>query len=182
MLVNVAELKREEGAHQQVDLQVALEPIELGGSQVRFDQPFTGEAEIWNLGDRLLVRGELEGEAHLVCSRCLTEYQSPLDVEFEEEFVEGTDLAAVLKDDEAETGRQVNLYQGDQINLTETLRDNVLVELPMKPLCSPDCKGLCPTCGANLNHGPCSCTEDVTVDPRFAKLQELLRKSDSKNE
>ncbi|HLO03004.1 MAG TPA: DUF177 domain-containing protein [Symbiobacteriaceae bacterium] len=182
MLVNVAEVKREEGAHERVDLHVSLKPIESGGSPVRFDQPFAGEAEVWNLGDRLLVRGELEGEAQLVCSRCLTEYQSPLEVEFEEEFVEGTDLAAILKDDEAETGRQVNLYQGEQIDLTETLRDNVVVELPMKPLCSPDCKGLCPTCGANLNQGPCSCTEDVTVDPRFAKLHELLRKPDSKNE
>jgi uncharacterized protein len=181
MRVNVAEVKRDEGAHERVNLNVALEPIELGGTQVRFDQPFTGEAEIWNLGDRLLVQGELEGEARLVCSRCLTEYQSPLDVKFEEDFVEGTD-PELLKGDDAESGRQVNLYQGDQIDLTETLRDNVLVELPMKPLCSPDCKGLCPTCGANLNHGPCSCTEDVTVDPRLAKLQELLRKSDSKNE
>jgi uncharacterized protein len=178
MLVNVAEVKREAGAHEQVDLQVALEPIELGGSMVQFPAPFVGTAEVWNLGDRLLFRGELEGEARLVCSRCLTEYDTPLDVEFEEEFIEGTSLDEVITEDDAKTGRQVNLYQGDQIDLTETLRDNVLVELPMQPLHAPDCKGLCPTCGTNLNHGACSCAEDVKVDPRLAKLQELLGKPD----
>jgi uncharacterized protein len=179
MLVNIAEIKQEEGAHQRVDLQVTLEPIELGGELVHFDQPFTGSAEIWNLGDRLLVKGELAGEARLVCSRCLTEYRGPLDLTFEEEFVEGTTVA----DDqsEAETGRQVNLYQGEEIDLTEALRDNVLVELPMKPLCSADCRGLCPTCGQNLNTGACSCADDVAVDPRLAKLQELLRRPDSQN-
>lgn len=182
MLVNVSEVKRDEGAHERFDLHVALEPIELGGTKVVFDQPFTGRAEVWNLGDRLLMNGALDGEARLICSRCLTEYQSPVHVKFEEEFVEGTTLADLPEDDEAETGRQVNLYQGDKIDLTESLRDNVLVELPMKPLCSEDCQGLCQSCGTNLNHGHCSCTEDVTVDPRFAKLQALLRKPDSKEE
>jgi uncharacterized protein len=178
MRVDVAELKLEAGSHKTVPVEVALEPVEIGGQSVQFDRPFKGEAEIWNAGDRLLVRATLSGEAQLACNRCLTDFSLPLETSFEEEFIEGQP-GQDKEEDEAESLRAVNYYTGDAIDLSETLRDNVLLELPMKALCREDCAGLCPTCGTNLNEGSCSCVETTSVDPRLAALEKLLRKPDS---
>jgi len=180
MLINVADIKLEAGSHKQVDLSVSLEPIEMGGQEVQFDQPFTGSAEVWNVGDRLLVKARLSGEAEMICSRCLTQYPEQLSISFEEEFIESAGEEDLEEQDDEESGRTVSFYQGNEIDLTEPLRENILLALPMKPLCSSDCEGLCPTCGANLNEGPCECSgETKVVDPRLAVLKDLLRKPDS---
>lgn len=177
MRVNVADLKLEAGSHKTVPVEIALEPVEMAGQSFAFDRPFAGEAEIWNLGDRLLARVSIAGEARLECSRCLTAFTLPLRLSFEEEFVEGT--VPDSRGEEEETGRTVTAYEGDAIDLSDPLRENVLVELPMKPLCKQACEGLCPTCGANRNEGSCDCVETTTVDPRLAALQKLLNKPDS---
>lgn len=181
MRINVADIKLEAGKHKTVNLETQPESIELGGQAVRFEQPFTGTAEIWNAGDRLLVKADVFGEATLVCSRCLGEFTEPLDVSFEEEFIElAPDEGRVEEDEEEESGRTVSFYSGDEIDLTDPLRENILLELPMKPLCDEECKGLCPTCGTNLNEGACKCEGDrEIVDPRLAVLKDLLRKPDS---
>lgn len=176
MRVNVADLKLEAGSHKTVALEVALEPLVMGGQAVAFDKPFVGSAEIWNAGDRMLVEAKLSGEAILECSRCLGVFRMPVSLSFDEEFVEGEPREET--EEEAEDQRTISFFEGDEIDLTDALRDNVLLELPMKPLCSEECKGLCPKCGQNLNEGVCSCQETISVDPRLAKLQDLLQKPD----
>jgi len=180
--VNIADIKLEAGSHKKVPVQIAVESVELAGQAIQFDRPFAGEAEIWNAGDRLLVTATVTGEAALQCSRCLGPTTLPLEVSFEEEFIEGAPPEEMDEelDAEVEAGRTVSYYNGDEIDLSEPLRENVLLELPMKPLCSDDCAGLCPTCGTNLNEGDCQCGEAThTVDPRLAALKDLLRKPDS---
>lgn len=177
MRVNVADIKLEMGSHKTVPVQIAIESSE----EAQFDRPFEGEAEIWNLGDRLLVKASLSGEAQVPCVRCLTPFSVPLDVSFDEEFIEGEPGAEAEDDEEAELGveRTVTYYQGDEIDLSDPLRENVLLELPMQPICADDCQGLCPSCGTNLNTDKCQCTEATNVDPRLAALKDLLRKPDS---
>lgn len=181
MRIDVADIKKEIGSHKRADLSVALEPVEFGGSEVKFDRPFTGTAEIWNLGDRLLVRAELQGEARLICGRCLGEYTEPLSVAFDEEFVEREPDGDEPEDeDNDESGRTVSFYSGDEVDVKDVARDHILLALPLKPLCSEDCKGLCPRCGKDLNEGPCNCEGgEESVDPRLAVLKDLLRKPDS---
>ena len=65
------------------------------------------------------------------------------------------------------------------LNVEELLRQAILVELPLQPLCSEDCKGLCPKCGNNFNEGLCSCQKDADESP-FIKLENLLKKEDTK--
>jgi uncharacterized protein len=160
---------------------VAVDPVEMAGQPITFDRPFEGSAEIWNAGDRLLVKASVAGEATVECSRCLTPFSLPLEVAFEEEFVEGEPSdEADEQEFEVDEQRTVTYYSGDEIDLSEPLRENVLLELPMKPLCREDCRGLCTTCGTNLNEGECQCTEAThVVDPRLAALKDLLRKPDS---
>lgn len=180
MRISIADIKSEAGLHKRVELELSLEPVELGGQEVRFAEPFRGTAEIWNAGDRILVRAELVGEATLVCSRCLTSFTEPLSVSFEEEFVPEGSVEADSEEEQEESDRTVTEYSGDEIDLSEPLRDNILLELPMKPLCDEDCKGICPRCGTNLNQAECTCADSSeAVDPRLAALKDLLRKPDS---
>lgn len=179
MRINVAEIKEEVGNHKRFPVTIAVQPVELGGQVNQFDRPFTGEVEIWNTGDRLLVRGEVSGDAQVACSRCLAQFSLPLDVSFEEEFVEGQ--PAETEEEELEVERQVSYYSGDEIDLSESLRDHIVLELPMNPLCRNACAGLCSGCGVNLNEGACTCTAETVVDPRFAALKQLLQKPDSKS-
>jgi uncharacterized protein len=65
-------------------------------------------------------------------------------------------------------------YQNDEIDLEQLMREQFYLALPMKPLCSDDCKGLCSMCGTNLNRGTCECKREFE-DPRFAALKELRR-------
>jgi uncharacterized protein len=70
----------------------------------------------------------------------------------------------------------IYLLKGDQIDLEPLVRDAVLLELPQAPLCTEGCRGLCPTCGTNLNEGTCPCETEVR-DPRWAALDELRERS-----
>jgi uncharacterized protein len=67
----------------------------------------------------------------------------------------------------------VTYLEDDQINTDQLLRENLLLSLPLQPLCRDDCRGLCPRCGANLNQEPCGC-ERPPADPRMDALRKLL--------
>lgn len=114
-------------------------------------------------GNHLLVEGTIRTSGMYPCSRCLT----PVSVDRNETLSEvyGT---------EAELPEDVLPYNGEYIDLTETIRETLILSEPMRVLCRPDCKGLCPQCGANLNEGPCSCPTD-NIDPRLEALAQLLR-------
>lgn len=178
MRVNVADIKLEPGLHKTVPIAVAVEPFDIGGQTFHFDRPFAGQAEIWNAGDRLLVRANVSGEALVPCSRCLTPFGLPLDVSFEEEFIEGQPGDVDEDDTLADEEREVTFYEGDEIDLSDAVRENLVLELPIKPLCSDECQGLCPTCGSNLNEGTCTCHQEESkpVDSRLAILKDFLEK------
>jgi uncharacterized protein len=123
----------------------------------------TVEGEFWFDGRHLVVAGTITTSGVYPCSRCLT----PVSVDRKETLSEvyGT---------EAELPEDVEPYNGEYIDLTKTVRETLVLSEPMRVLCRPDCKGLCPQCGANLNEGPCSCPDD-RIDPRLEKLGELLK-------
>ena len=71
----------------------------------------------------------------------------------------------------------VGYYEGDRLDLGEVIREQVLLGLPLKPLCREDCQGLCPRCGKNRNAGPCGCTpEEEAGDARLEPLRKLFDK------
>lgn len=113
----------------------------------------------------LLVRGTVESQLGLECVRCLEPFVLPITLELEEMFrLPGADPRPDIS-------YAVNC--DGWLDLAPLLREQAWVVIPMKPLCSPDCKGLCPQCGANLNLESCTC-ENVRVDPRLALLKDLL--------
>ncbi|MDD4570904.1 MAG: DUF177 domain-containing protein [Clostridia bacterium] len=115
----------------------------------------------------LIVKGCAYGKAELLCGRCLTTFLWDFAVDVLESF------SNVSKVVEAEFEDNINLFCGEEIDITPYILRQIFLELPMKAVCREDCKGLCPYCGTNLNIGKCNCSGD-NIDPRFEKLKTLL--------
>jgi uncharacterized protein len=139
-------------------------------------QPIVGSADFTNTGNLILVRGKMKTVLDVECSRCLGSSRIPVDVIIEEQFPIQS-LEDVLAGHEEPILEDENepLFVDNIFDLSEYIRQTVLVEVPIKPLCSDVCKGLCPHCGRNLNEGPCECPVTVETHP-FSALQQLLRK------
>ncbi|MCK4529223.1 DUF177 domain-containing protein [candidate division WOR-3 bacterium] len=135
-----------------------------------------GLIRIKKTGNVYEVKGKLEYNLHLQCSRCLDPFSEKITREFEYEF------KRVIKCGNFEKDR--GDFDGDYIisntiiDLKPLFRDLIVFSVPMKPLCREDCKGLCPVCGVNFNKEKCehvneSSKSKVEIDPRWKKLKEL---------
>lgn len=130
------------------------ESLELEGSSL----PVKGEVNFLRTNKGILVRGKVLIYLEALCSRCLTSFSFPLHLEIEEEFFPIIDpvrgyVLPPYPDAFTIDERQI-------LDLTEALRQNVICNMPMRFLCRPDCAGLCPQCGANLNEETCLCQKD----------------------
>ncbi len=132
-----------------------------------------------SLGQHVYIEGEAAGRVELVCSRCLTDFGRPFEVAFEGKFVPEEMLEGWTKDED-ET--EVYGLDGTTCDLSVMVLQEILLNLPMKPLCSPGCKGLCPVCGQNRNEGSCMCPEtpeDLT--PFGKKFMDALAERSKKD-
>ena len=158
-------------------LEAALSPKELRLDEgiAAFDAPVHVRVKVTRMQEDVLAQGEASTTARLECSRCLAETALPLTGTFEALFVPRTGAQGsrmALRDAEW-AAREVNFYDEGTIDLSDEIRECLTVELPLKPLCKPDCAGLCPTCGEDLNAGPCGCKPD-TDDGPWAALRDLI--------
>ena len=121
------------------------------------------------------LKGKLDTSIEVLCARCLEPVVHDVVRNFELLYRPlGTDAGheeLSVTDAEAEIG----YYQGKALLLEDTLREQVLLAVPLKTVCREECKGLCPQCGKNLNEGPCSCAPPVG-DPRWSALKEIRDK------
>jgi uncharacterized protein len=96
----------------------------------------------------------------------------PLESEFDVRYLPASQLSQEEDREVTEDDLDTSVYRDDQIDLNELLREQFYLELPMKPLCGDECRGLCPQCGTNLNTATCSCAAQQ-VDPRLAPLRQF---------
>jgi uncharacterized protein len=129
---------------------------EIGLDPSRWAEPVIAVLDIERNGDRISVRGKLEGRARLECVRCLGELELPLEADLEV-FAERAGSGPRVDEEELERDDYMMFHDGRHLDLTERAREALLVELPMAPHCREDCAGLCQRCGADLNQGPCEC-------------------------
>lgn len=132
---------------------------------------FKGEARL--AGEGMRLQGHLHGDIAPACSRCLEAIPMAVDRDvdllYQPESVLG-DSAEV----EIHTGdTEVGFFAGAGVDMGEVAREQVLLAMPMQPLCRPDCRGLCAHCGANLNQGPCACPPPA--DDRWSALRSLRK-------
>jgi len=135
-----------------------------------------GNIQMLRTADGVLVLGQVNTSVELVCSRCLDEFSLPLRFNLEEEFRPTIDIVTgamlpISEDDETAT----RIDEHHELDLTEVVRQDILLALPPNPICRTKCLGLCPTCGKNWNEGPCDC-KHAEIDPRWQSLKELLDK------
>jgi uncharacterized protein len=157
--VPVADLLRHPGERRHLSLTGAL--AGAGGSAAAVASEARAELILESLpGDTLLASGTVDAEWSGECRRCLGPASGSVRAEVRELFEPGSD--------EEET----YLLRGDQIDVEPLVRDAVLLELPLAPLCREACQGLCPECGANRNDDDCGHKPD-TRDPRWAALDQL---------
>jgi uncharacterized protein len=122
----------------------------------------------------LLAYADLDTVVRLACSRCLRPVETPVHLTIEEEFLPTVDIATghpLPKRDDDDT----DLFEIDEhhhVDLTEAVRQALVVSEPMRPLCRAECAGLCNQCGADLNEGACACPEEP-ADDRWAALRAL---------
>ncbi|MGB8476192.1 MAG: DUF177 domain-containing protein [Candidatus Acidiferrum sp.] len=124
------------------------------------------------LEGQIRIEGQLETKIEMSCARCLEPVVEDMNRSFDLFYAPLPKGAKPkedrLKDDDTEIG----FYEGDGLFLADVLREQVLLALPLKVICQSDCRGLCPNCGANLNHEECRC-ETHSTDPRLAPLARL---------
>ena len=120
----------------------------------------------------ILVQGNLHTDIQVTCSRCLNLCLCPLTLAIEEEYFPTTDILTGAPVVIPEQSDYFTISEQHILDLNEAIRQLALLASPMKPLCKPNCAGLCPSCGHNLNQGPCDCPKQV-IDQRWARLQKL---------
>lgn len=154
------------------------EEVELEG--VKLIAPLIADFAFENTGKTLVIDAQVETKVLLQCSRCLEDFPFPIHPHFQESFTNEQlklDIHGNLITREEEV---VSVFEGHVLDLTEFLRQNMIINLPLMPLCSLDCKGLCPICGKNLNEGECQC-DKKKVDPRWQKLLNYKQKGGKKS-
>ena len=164
--------------------QLLREPVGASRSY-RVDDPFelpyegnpvvqvAGPVLLTRTPDGILAQAHLEASVIEVCSRCLQPALVPLHLRVEEQFLPTIDPVTGGRLAEPDEETPFRIDEAHHLDLSEAVRQAAVLEEPMAPLCRPDCRGLCPQCGADLNVAPCHC-EPGPVDARWAALQSVL--------
>jgi len=148
---------------------------QISSDAVRISSPVKSVLRLDKVGADVVARGVLSGDVELQCSRCLNDFPMHISSQVNVVYHPVKEISKAeqhqLKDDELDTV----FYTGDIIDTDDLLREQLLLNLPMKPLCSPDCKGYCPICGTDLSVSGCNCKIKET-DSRFEILKQLKKK------
>ena len=167
-----------------LDLDEALEPaaLHLQGDEEVALRPggrMSGRVELGD-GNTLHLRGRLSGTIEVECARCLEPYLVTLAQELDLFYMPRVAGQPEAEEEEVELSDRdvvVGYYEGERLDLGEVLREQILLALPLKPLCREDCQGLCPRCGRNRNASPCGCApEEEPGDSRLEPLRRLIEK------
>jgi uncharacterized protein len=152
----------------------APDAVAQPGDAYRVVAPVALDFDVHKDKEKFRLVGSARTELELSCSRCLEPFRMPVDASFDLRFLPASEMPTEEERQMQEEDVDISYYRDDQIELNELLREQFYLALPMKPLCSEGCRGLCAQCGTNLNTGSCSC-ETVWEDPRLAPLKGLAR-------
>ncbi|HEY2934666.1 MAG TPA: DUF177 domain-containing protein [Acidobacteriota bacterium] len=172
MLVDVRELhERREPMFWEHTFRPGELPLKSDLYALRNPVHFSGSAAPIGAQD-VRLSGIVSARLDLVCGRCLKGFPRNIEKSFDLTYVPNQprqpDEEIALSYDELDIG----FFSDSRIDLNLVITEQIILEIPMKPVCSPECRGLCGKCGADLNLGTCSCTQE-SADPRLAPLAAL---------
>ena len=164
MKINILKLSKHEGIKEKFDI-IDNNQYELIFNNQNFKTlpPLSVRGYAVNYEGKIEIEFEVSAKVAMICSRCIDDYVGDINISSNHIFVkEGSPI-----------DEEQHFYKGDEIDLTEIVLNEIAAELPMKPLCTTDCKGLCSVCGKNTNQAECGCKAEE-IDLRLQILQKLL--------
>jgi uncharacterized protein len=177
LALNLARIRTARDGIEKVRFEQIYEPAAVASGTDAFSiaAPVDLAFDISRDKDRFVLEGRVKSTLELQCSRCLEPFDRPVDLPFDLRYLPRSINAGEGEREIEEDDLTTAFYENDTIDLGQLMREQFYLSLPMKPLCSDDCRGLCPQCGTNLNRGDCACPSDW-VDPRLAALAKLKNK------
>mgnify|MGYP002797394585 CR=1 FL=1 len=166
MRFHLKEILHVPGASLPFESQLDLSDLDFYGERP-FAHPIVIHGTVRNMAGALMLEGSADTTLELVCDRCLKPFRQELRLPV------STLLAETLEDEEND---EIVLLEDGAVDLDEVFTTALVLSMDSKHVCDQDCKGLCATCGANLNGGPCGCRKEI--DPRLAALAQLLDKDE----
>ncbi len=129
-----------------------------------------GKLHFTRLAYGILVEGTLDAAVKTECTRCLTPFYAPVVIELDDTIsLPGADLTPE---------RPVRVAEDGWTDLAPLVSEYAWLGLPVNPICSPKCKGICPDCGGNINLGECTCDNTAPIDPRWEVLRTLVESTE----
>lgn len=169
MLISLSELMITKDKVMQISAPIELKVFEYQGTAYRFAKKEPVELTLTNLGNRtVMIEGSTNISLTLFCSRCLKEIIYPMNISIQKEVDFNLSEA-----ERAEGLDETNYIIGYSLDVDTLIYDEILIGFPMKLLCSEDCKGLCLSCGANLNEKTCDC-DNFNYDPRMSVIRDIF--------
>ena len=171
-------------AHEKASFKALFEPgmIDFAQDGIRQAGPLDWAVSVEKAGAETRITGTLDTTLEVICSRCLEPARISVTKPFDLFFRQRDELM-FDEDDEIELDEEdtrTAFFTGTKLAIGDILREQILLALPMKALCTVDCKGLCPTCGTNLNSGSCGCPKEE-FSPHMDTLLELKRRLEERS-
>lgn len=163
MFLNLREIIEVPGGSVPFDCEIGTDRLDFPSIKSYNAKPHA-VGRVYNEAGVLRLTGVLTADMTCICDRCGGDFHS----------VKETELDATIVEEDTGVNPELFILEGDGIDLEEVLSTLFILDMETKFLCREDCKGLCSTCGKNLNLGPCGCRKQI--DPRFAVLEQLLDK------
>lgn len=184
MLIRVENIK-ENGLALEVSEDIESFPELLDMQQsgdVVFSEPIHSTMRAIKIHELVEVEGRLETTVRLACSRCLKEFEAPLDIPFTLTFSREVPEVSEEGEEVELSAEEMGLipFEGEEIDMRSPLQEQVVMALPVRPLCREVCKGLCRECGSDLNEGECGCVQPV-FNQKFSALKGFRVDDSDKN-
>lgn len=167
MELNLSEIIKNDGSEQDFRGQIDIEPVKYMGLTVSFDGGVEVCGSVKNIDGVMELTADVSGKLQSNCARCMKPVEEAFCVKMEETLAQEGTQAAENED--------VIVFSGYSVPLDEIVLNSILISMPVRYLCREDCKGLCPTCGKDLNEGDCGCKREE-IDPRLEVLSRFYDK------
>jgi uncharacterized protein len=136
------------------------------------EQQISGNVRLMRVDRGILAKVHFKTMVNMQCSRCLCDFTYPLDINIEEVYFPTLDINTGTTLPSPEEPGSFTIDDHNILDLTEAIRQYVLIAVPIKLLCRQECAGICPSCGVNLNEKTCDCLPGI-IDPRWSVLKDL---------
>ena len=161
--INVAEIKKRLVGSKTFAYELTPDELDITDTDLKVTAPIQLEGVVENAGGVILLKADVKTEIERTCGRCLKVFTEPLAAQVVEKLAGAENIE-----------NDAFIYESDLLDITEPVRESLLLAVPLQSLCREDCRGLCPVCGADRNEGDCGC-DATTVDPRLAALKQFIK-------